>query len=245
MILSELVEPKGKTAVVAFGRMNPPTIGHAKLVETIKSIKGDHFLFLSQTQELDNNPLDFNTKIKFVEQFFPEITVGNSDVKNPVQMLQRLQEQGYTKIIYVAGSDRIEQFQKLFDSYNGKSDKKGVIPFEFESIQVISAGDRDPNTKGTAGMSASKMRTAAKNGNFTYFKSGAPALAEELYDAVREGMGINEINFKNVAMNVALPPHTKEKVIKAALKDGIQIAANEFNLSPRFVQELIKNYKKK
>ena len=187
MILRELFEAPGKTAVAAFGRMNPPTIGHAKLVDKIKSIDGDHYLFLSQTQKPKDNPLEFSTKLSFAKKFFPGVNVGHEKVRTPIQMLQMLEQLGYTDIVYVAGSDRVAQFEKLFNDYNGKE-------YNFNSIQVVSAGERDPDAEGAEGMSASKMRAAAKQGDFESFKQGVPdqGSAEKMYDAVRAGMGVKD-----------------------------------------------------
>jgi hypothetical protein len=194
MLLRELYEQDGKTAVIAFGRLNPPTVGHAKLVDKIKSIPGDHFLFLSHTQKPKTDPLDFATKKKFAQQFFPDITIGHEAVKTPVLALEYLQGQGYTDVIFVAGSDRVEGFQKLFDTYNGQPDKTGKIPFKFNSIRVVSAGERDPDADDVSGMSASKMRAAAASDDLQSFAQGVPdkRLAQTMYDAVRAGMGVIE-----------------------------------------------------
>lgn len=193
MLLRQLFEAPEKTAVLAFGRLNPPTVGHEKLVDKIKSIPGDHYLFLSHTQKSKTDPLDFETKVKFARQFFPGINIGHSSVKTPVQALEFLQNQGYNNIVFVAGSDRVEGFQKLFDTYNGKPDKSGKVPFEFDSIRVVSAGERDPDADDVSGMSASKMRAAAANDDLSAFAQGVPnpkKLAEPMFDAVRKGMGV-------------------------------------------------------
>jgi len=188
MFLRELYEANGKTAVVAFGRMNPPTIGHAKLVDKIKSIQGDHYVFLSQTQKPKTDPLAFADKLRYAKFFFPEITIGHPEVRTPIQMLQKLEALGYTDIIYVAGSDRIDSFTKLFNDYNGKE-------YNFNSIEVVSAGERDPDAEGAEGMSASKMRAAAADGDAEMFSQGVPRteVADEMFDAVRKGMGIKEL----------------------------------------------------
>ena len=197
MKLRQLFEAEKKTAVAAFGRMNPPTIGHEKLVDAIKSQEGDHFLFLSQTQKPKDNPLPFNIKLQFAKAAFPGINVGHESVRTPIQMLQMLEKLGYTDVIYVAGSDRVEEFQKLFDTYNGKPNKDGEVPFKFNSIEVISAGERDPDASGAEGMSASKMRAAAAAGEEEAFAQGLPKRIqkdwENVYSAVRTGMGIKEL----------------------------------------------------
>jgi hypothetical protein len=187
MKLRQIFEAPQKVAVTAFGRMNPPTIGHDKLVNKITAIDGDHYLFLSQTQKPKDNPLPFDVKLEFAKKFFPGVNVGHPTVRTPIQMLQMLEKLGYTDIVYVAGSDRVEQFEKLFNDYNGKE-------YNFNSIRVVSAGERDPDADGAEGMSASKMRAAAAAGDFDSFAQGvpSPALAQKLYDAVRTGMGIKD-----------------------------------------------------
>ena len=194
MLLRELFEAPQKTAVLAFGRLNPPTIGHAKLVDAIKSQNGDHYLFLSQTQKPKTDPLDFATKVKFAKQFFPDINIGHQAVKTPVQALEMLQGLGYTDVVFIAGSDRVDGFQKLFDTYNGQPDKTGKVPFKFNTIKVVSAGDRDPDADDVSGMSASKMRAAAAAGDLNAFAQGVPdkKLAQTMFDAVRRGMGVKD-----------------------------------------------------
>jgi hypothetical protein len=187
MKLRELFEQQRKVAVAAFGRMNPPTIGHEKLVDKVKSIDGDHYIFLSQTQKPKTDPLPFDVKLEFAKKFFPGVNVGHPTVRTPIQMLQMLEQLGYTDVVYVAGSDRVESFTKLFNDYNGKE-------YNFDSIQVVSAGERDPDADGAEGMSASKMRAAAASGDYESFATGTPdpQLAKKMYDAVRTGMGVKD-----------------------------------------------------
>lgn len=187
MLLRDLFEAPEKTAVVAFGRMNPPTIGHKKLVDKVKSVAGDHFIFLSHTQNPKKNPLDFHTKVKFAEQFFPGVQIGSENVRTPIDAMKKLDKMGYDNVVFVAGSDREADFSALFEKYNGKE-------YNFNKIQVVSAGERDPDAAGAEGMSASKMRAAAASGNLEAFAQGVPdpRLAENLYDAVRKGMGVKD-----------------------------------------------------
>jgi hypothetical protein len=184
MFLRELFEAP-KTAVFAFGRMNPPTIGHAKLADVVKSQKGDPFLFLSQTQKPKTDPLPFPEKMYFASKSFPGIEIGDPKVKTIIQAMQSLEAKGYTDIIYVAGSDRVDSFTKLLNDYNGKD-------YNFNSINIVSAGERDPDADGAEGMSASKMRAAAQEGDFDSFKQGVAnaQMAQQMYDQVRKGMGI-------------------------------------------------------
>ena len=192
--LTNINEAEGKTASFAFGRMNPPTIGHKKLADTVIAQAGDPYIFLSQSQKPQTDPLDFTTKVALARQFFPGISVGDPSVKTIIQALTKLDSLGYDNVIYVAGSDRIQDFTELLNKYNGTPDKSGNIAYTFKDIKVVSAGERDPDAEGAEGMSASKMRAAAAEGDFEAFKSGTPEpkLAQTMYDRVRAGMGITE-----------------------------------------------------
>lgn len=183
-----------KTAVLAFGRMNPPTIGHKKLADKVASLPGDPFIFVSQSQKPKTDPLSFADKLKYAKASFPNVTVGSSDVKTIIQALQKIESMGYDSIIYVAGSDRIEDFTRLINQYNGKD-------YNFNKIDVVSAGERDPDAEGAEGMSASKMRAAAAAGDFDSFKQGVanPQIAQQMFTDVRKGMGVEEGAMKRIA----------------------------------------------
>jgi hypothetical protein len=189
MHLRQLIESPD-TAVFAFGRMNPPTIGHKKLADTVKGIDGTPFLFLTHSQKPKTDPLSFAEKVFFAQQSFGDgIRIGDKDVRTIIQAMQKLESIGFKNIIYVAGSDRVNSFTKLLNDYNGKD-------YKFDSIKVVSAGERDPDAEGAEGMSASKMRSAAQEGNFDEFESGVavqnPKLAKMMYTKVRQGMGLAE-----------------------------------------------------
>ena len=177
-----------KTAVFAFGRMNPPTIGHKKLVDKVSSIAGDHFVFLSHasgnktqkpgTKQYENkDPLPFSDKLAFVDVSFPTVTVGDSNVKTVMDAMKKLQADGYTDVIMVAGSDRVDSFTELLNKYQGTE-------YDFNTIEVVSAGERDPDAEGADGMSASKMRAAVRAGDFESFKQGSasPQIAKPMFD---------------------------------------------------------------
>ena len=193
MRLRQLFEAP-RTTVVAFGRMNPPTIGHQKLVDKIKSLPGDHYVFLSQSQKPKTDPLSFEDKLRYAKFFFPNVTVGHPEVKTIIQAMQKLEQLGYERVIYVAGSDRVDSFTNLLNQYNGQADKSGNIPYSFKLIKVVSAGERDPDADGAEGMSASKMRQAAADNDLESFKQGVPQqeLADEMFAAVKQGMGIRD-----------------------------------------------------
>jgi len=176
------------TAVFAFGRMNPITIGHSKLVDMVKQQPGKHFVFLTHTQKPKTDPLTYAQKVRYAKQSFDGVSIGDSGVKTIIQALQKLESLGYTNVILVAGSDRVSQFTEFLNKYNGKD-------YKFDSIKVVSAGERDPDSEGVEGMSASKMRQFAQDEDFESFSKGVvnKAIAKDMYNDVRSGMGITEI----------------------------------------------------
>lgn len=182
-----------KTLVFAFGRMNPPTNGHGKLITKVKrmaqQMRADHLVIASHSQDKVKNPLDANTKLKHLKAMFPNTNIIASDRSAPSFIAQLKKVSGkYDNVIMVAGSDRVPHFQKLLDQYNGKD-------FTFKSVKCVSAGERDPDSDGVAGISASKMRLYAKNNDFNNFKRGLPTGyrgAKQLFDDVRAGMQLKE-----------------------------------------------------
>ena len=198
--LDYLEEQKEKHAVLAFGRMNPPTTGHEVLVnkvkDTAKNFDASHHVVLSHSQDKAKNPLSAQQKVVHAQRFFPKtnITVASKEEPNFLTQAAKLHKQGATHLHMVAGSDRTDEYYKLLHKYNGTH--KGAL-FNFKHITVHSAGERDPDAEGTSGMSASKMRSHAAEGNFNKFKSGIPRHvkpehAKELFQHVRQGMGIKE-----------------------------------------------------
>jgi hypothetical protein len=189
MQITEIVEAPSKTAVFAFGRMNPPTAGHKKIGEVIKAQPGDPFIFITHTQNAKTDPLSFSQKLTFAQKIFPMIKVGDKAVRTWVQAMQKLGQMGYTDIIYVAGSDRVNEFNQLLNKYNGKD-------YNFNSIKVVSAGERDPDAQGLEGMSASKMRDLAARGDKRTFVNAVPIdpkTAEEMYNQVRTGLQLDPV----------------------------------------------------
>ena len=176
-----------KLVTFAFGRFNPPTAGHKKLVSTITSQNGDHYLFLGPTKtNRKQDPLTHEQKVTYATAMFPGVKIGDASIRTWVDAMKYLQSRGYTSILYVAGSDRVEQFNKLLNAYNGKD-------YQFDSIKVISAGERDPDSDGVSGVSASKMRELAARGdrdNFVRMTPLNPKLAGTMYDDVRKGLGV-------------------------------------------------------
>jgi hypothetical protein len=192
-------EEKEKHAVLAFGRMNPPTVGHEKLVDKVKQVAkevgGTHHVVLSHSQDPGKNPLTSDQKLKHAKRFFPDTNLSVSDKEHPNFLSQaaKLHKAGVTHLHMIAGSDRTGEYHKLLHKYNGVKGPHGH--FNFKKIEVHSAGERDPDAEGTAGMSASKMRGHATSGNFREFKKGIPSHvhekhAKELYNDVRKGMSV-------------------------------------------------------
>ena len=187
-----LEEATSQTVVFSFGRMNPPTIGHEKLVDKINAVAKQNnampHLYLSQSYDSKKNPLPYATKIALAKKAFGNM-VTKSRSKTIMQVAKELEDMGHTKLIMVAGSDRVAAFEELLNKYNGKD-------YTFDSIEVVSAGQRDPDAEGAEGMSASKMRAAASAGDEKAFKSGLPkklqSSASKVYQAVRDGMKIAE-----------------------------------------------------
>jgi hypothetical protein len=182
-----------KTVVFTFGRMNPPTNGHGKLITKVKRLaqtsRADHLIVSSHSQDKNKNPLDTKTKVKHLKGMFPNSNIKSSDTAHPSFIKQLALLTGkYDNLIFVAGSDRVPEFERLLKQYNGKD-------FKFKTIKVVSSGDRDPDAEGVTGISASKMRLYAKNNDFTSFKRGIPAGyrgAKKLFNDVRDGMELKE-----------------------------------------------------
>lgn len=196
-----LTEKAEKHGVLAFGRFNPPTIGHEKLVNKVhdiaKSVNGTAHIVVSHSQDSKKNPLTPEQKVKHAKRAFPGVNVTSSDASAPNFLAQaaKLYKQGITHFHMVGGADRIDEFTRLLNKYNGVKGPHGQ--FKFKDIKVHSAGDRDPDAEGVEGMSASKMREYASNGKFKEFRKGVPskmtdAHAKELYNDVRHGMNIKE-----------------------------------------------------
>ena len=196
---SFLIE-EDKTIFFTFGRMNPPTTGHEKLMNELskKSGRNPYRVFLSQSTDNKKNPLDYNYKVKTVRKFFPKharSVMLDKKVKNVFDAVTKLYDEGYKNINMVVGSDRTNEFKKLLEKYNGVKGRHGL--YKFNKINVISAGDRDPDADDVSGMSASKMRKLASDGDFTQFSQGLPRSvsnneAKKLYNEVRKGMGLKE-----------------------------------------------------
>ena len=213
MLLRELFlkEDDRATAVFAFGRFNPPTIGHKKLLDkvlaTAQKLNGKGYIFLSQKQNNQTDPLSFKEKQDYIQMFYPNLAIGDAGVKTIIQALQKIQAEGRTRIVMIAGSDRVAEFEKLLNQYNGKPDKQGNDLYKFDKIDVVSAGERDPDQEGPTGASASKARELANKGQeqeFSKIIMGGDT-GKKLYNIIQDRLAeqIDENNKKlyNEAMD--------------------------------------------
>ena len=184
-----------ETLTVAFGRFNPPTVGHGKLLAAAKKASAgeDLKIYPSRTQDAKKNPLDADMKVSYMKKMFPDYSeniVNDDEMKSIFNVLTTADEQGYRNVNIIVGSDRQSEFENLATKYNGEL-------YDFENIRVISAGVRDADAEGVEGMSASKMRKAVVDGDFKAFRSGTPKELDDgdtraLFDAVRAGMKIKK-----------------------------------------------------
>ena len=236
MLLNELFEAGTKHVTFCFGRMNPPTIGHKQVFDTMQSQGGEMKIFVSQSQDKKKNPLDYGTKIKFIKEMFPQYAkdvVENAALNTIGKVASYLHEQGYNAATFVAGSDRLEDMKSLLTQYNGIEGKAHGF-YKFDVIDFASSGDREDGAEGVAGVSASGARSAAANNDFEGFQeaTGAGELAKPLFAAVRKGMGINEsISEAPIEMDPSDPMdpmiHSHDKANPAKLKYRMLRAAGQ------------------
>lgn len=184
--------------VFAWGRFNPPTTGHKVVMDRVakeaKSRKAEYAIFASKSNDPKKNPLTFRTKVKFLKQSFPTHSKNinaSPSIKTVLDVMKFLDKR-YQEVSLVVGSDRAQEFKRLLNQYNGKE-------YNFDEIEIISAGERDPDAEDVTGMSASKMRKFAVDGNYKEFKKGSPMKnPKALYDAIRRGMQITEHIYESI-----------------------------------------------
>ena len=191
---AEVEKTKG-TLTIAFGRFNPPTTGHEKLLDTVASSsdEDDYMIVPSRSQDKKKNPLDADTKVSVMQKMFPKHKnkiVNDANNRTIFDVLKKAHNDGYTNVRIVGGGDRVKEFDKLANDYNGKL-------YQFDNVEVMSAGDRDPDSDDVTGMSASKQRKAAAEGDIKSFMKGVPKSlsqkdAEELFKKIRTAMNIKE-----------------------------------------------------
>ena len=186
-------ELPSKKVVFAFGRFNPPTTGHELLIKVVKKLastnNADHAIYASKTQDSKKNPLSVDKKVHYLNLMFPntKFVAANNEIRTFIEAVKQLNKK-YKNLIMVAGSDRVPAYKELLTKYNGKE-------FNYDTIEVVSAGERDPDADDAAGMSATKMRALAVKGDYKQFKTGLPSSIRDidgrrLMNDIRQGMGL-------------------------------------------------------
>ena len=233
-------EKKGDTVIFTFGRFNPPTVGHEKLITAVQSVAkskgGDFFVYPSHSQDPKKNPLSQPQKIKYMKKMFPKYkrNIVASTGKTALAIASELYSKGYTNLVMVVGSDRVQEFQRILDRYNGEDKAQGF--YDYDKIEVVSAGERDPDAEGVEGMSASKMRAAAVAGDFKSFRMGTPktlsdADTKKLFNDIRKGMQLEVVKEGKKWKEIDFT--TEEEVVVESLDRKTQI---EFkNYTTKFI----------
>ena len=196
----ELIEVKNSSAVFTFGRFNPPTTGHEKLIDALarqqsKNAGSDMFVYASHSNDPKKNPLPHAKKIAYMRAMFPKYkrNILSDKDRNVFEIATSLYNKGYRSVVMVVGSDRVNEFTSLLNKYNDVEGRHGY--YNFNNIEVVSAGERDPDAEGVEGMSASKMRAAAVEGDYDTFKLGLPGSFKhglKLFKDIRSNMGVRE-----------------------------------------------------
>jgi len=235
-------EVASDTLTITFGRFNPPTVGHGKLLDAAKKASegGDIKIYPSRSQDPKKNPLDPDMKISFMKKMFPdyaESIINDSDMKTIFNVLVTASEDGYANVNIIVGSDRQAEFENLAQKYNGQL-------YNFDLIRVISAGVRDADAEGVEGMSASKMRKAVADDDFESFRKGTPkelndADTQSLFDAVRGGMKLKK---KAVAETWEIAPKCDPKGLREKYinKEIYNIGDRVENLNTGLIGEIIR-----
>jgi hypothetical protein len=222
---SQYLVEEEREVYFTFGRMNPPTVGHGKVMDTLatKSGKADYKVYVSQSQNPKKDPLTYNQKVKHIRKMFPKHArnvMMDKKIKNVFDVAASLYSSGYRNVTMVVGEDRIIEFKTLLNKYNNVKARHGF--YNFKRINIVSAGARDPDAEGVEGMSASKQRANASANDFVSFSQGVPRTmsnkdARSLFNDVRKGMGLSEErSFKN---HVELSPvsETREQYVQGNL----------------------------
>jgi len=185
-----------KTVAFTFGRFNPPTTGHEKLLDATRKVNSNYRVYASQSQDPKKNPLDFKNKVSVMKSMFPthSRSISTNKVTTAIDVMVNLYKEKYTDVTMVVGSDRVSEFEKLLNAYNGKKARHGY--YKFNSIRVVSAGERDPDAEGVSGMSASKMRQAVQDNDYDSFSKGLPTKFKGgrlLFKILQKAMGVKSL----------------------------------------------------
>lgn len=233
-------ELPSKKVVFAFGRFQPPTTGHELLVKAVKKIAGstaDHVIFASKSEDKKSNPLPVGRKVYYLKRMFPgtNFQAANQEIRTFIEAAKALNKK-YKNIVMVAGSDRVPEYTRLLNTYNGKD-------FHFDTIEVVSAGERDPDADNASGMSGTKMREAAKKGDFELFKKGVPHTltdldARRLMNDIRKGMGLDVIKEQfNLVKDDLREQYFRGEIFN--IGDIVESAGEQFEIVKRGTNHLL------
>lgn len=258
-----LNELPSKTVVFAFGRFNPPTTGHELLMKVVQRLamqkRSDHIVYASASQNADKDPLPLQKKLKYLNMMFPRVNfLGTAPGTNALGVAVDLYNKGYKNIIMIAGSDRVAEFKTALPKYNGKKGLRHGY-YKFDTIEIVSSGQRDPDSKDASGMSGTKMRGHASKGDFNSFKKGLPTTMREidarrLMNDIRMGMNMpairEEINlvkdtlreryFRGEVFNVGDMVVENETVYEVAKRGSNHLLVRDMegNLQSKWIQDV-------
>ena len=249
-----LVE-EDRAVYFSFGRMNPPTIGHGKVLDKLSSLAGSnpYRMYLSQSQDAKKNPLGYKEKVKISRKMFPRHArsiIMAPKLRNAMEIASALYKEGFVKVVMVVGQDRLREFDVLLNKYNGKKARHGF--YNFQDIKVISAGQRDPDAEGVEGMSASKMRKAASDNEYANFALGLPKTygdkdSKKLFNTIRNSMGLKETKVFHSHIKLESISETREAYVsgdlygvndKVVIKETEEIGTVKYCASNYLVVEL-------
>lgn len=215
--------------VFTFGRFNPPTIGHEKLLDKVYAVASkegaDFLVFPSHSQNPKKDPLDFRSKVKFMKKMFPKYSkniMSNNKVKTAFNAVSLIHELGYKQAIMVVGGDRVSEFDNVLNKYNGVEGRHGFYEFE-GGVKIVSAGERDPDAEGVSGMSASKMRAAAAANDYDSFKNGLPSKfrgGELLFKMLRKAMKVEDTE---LGLFLGSDVHTFREFVDSPTVESIEV----------------------
>ena len=249
-----LVE-EDRAVYFGFGRMNPPTIGHGKVLDKLSSLAGSnpYRMYLSQSQDAKKNPLGYKEKVKISRKMFPKHArsiIMAPKLRNAMEIASALYKEGFVKVVMVVGQDRLREFDVLLNKYNGKKARHGF--YNFQDIKVISAGQRDPDAEGVEGMSASKMRKAAADNEYANFVLGLPKTygdkdSKKLFNTIRNSMGLKETKVFHSHIKLESISETREAYVsgdlygvddKVVIKETEEVGTVKYCASNYLVVEL-------
>jgi len=223
---SEYLVEEEKIGYLVFGRMNPPTIGHGKLLDKLAATasRAPYRIYLSQSNDAKDNPLTYSDKVKYARKMFPRHArsiIIDKKVVTPFHALSAMYNAGFKKVVMIAGSDRVKEYDLRLNKYNGKKGSHGFYNFD-GGIKVVSAGQRDPDGKGAEGASGTKQRGYAQSNDFTGFSQGLSKAisnpdAKKMFNAVRNGMGLKEEHEFKRHIQLKTVSETREAFIKGEL----------------------------